>query len=245
MLKSDSIDPDYLPVHIGIIMDGNGRWARNRGKSRRYGHREGLKAAKRVVKTASDIGIKNLSLYVFSTENWRRAESEVSYLMLLIKTHLKKELDFYRENRIRVIHSGDLEGLPPEIIREIENVARDTATYEGLTVNLAINYGGRDEIVRAIKRWLKEEGKNGKSIRSLRFGERDLSRFLDHPELPDPDLIIRTSGEMRTSNFLLWESSYSELYFSPKMWPDWMGEDLLEAISCYQRRERRFGTAEK
>ena len=244
MLTNDSIDPHRLPVHVGIIMDGNGRWARNRNKSRRYGHREGLKAAKRVVRAASDIGLKNLSLYVFSTENWRRAESEVSYLMLLIRTHLKKELAFYRENGIKVIHSGDAEGLPREISQEIQNAMRDTATYQGLTVNLAINYGGRDEIVRAIKRWLKEEGKNGQSVRNLRFEESNIGRFLDHPELPDPDLIIRTSGEMRTSNFLLWESTYSELYFSPKLWPDWTGEDLLEAISCYQKRERRFGAAE-
>ncbi len=245
MNKSNSIDPDRLPVHVGIIMDGNGRWARNRSKSRRYGHREGLKAAKRVVKAASDIGLKNLSLYVFSTENWRRAESEISYLMLLIKTHLKKELDFYRESRIRVLHSGDLDGLPSDIVREIFNVVRDTSAYGGLTVNLAINYGGRDEIVRAIKRWLAAEGKNGKSVRNLHFEMNSLTRFLDNPELPDPDLIIRTSGEMRISNFLLWESTYSELYFSPKLWPDWTGDDFLEAISCYQQRERRFGSAEK
>ena len=245
MSISESIDPNRLPAHVGIIMDGNGRWARNRKKSRRFGHREGLKAAKRVVKAASDIGLEYLSLYVFSTENWKRAKSEISYLMLLIKTHLKKELDFYRENRIRVIHSGDIGGLPPDIVKEISNVVQDTAAYDGLTVNLAINYGGRDEIVRAIKRWLAEEGKNGKSVGNLNFEMKSLTSYLDHPELPDPDLIIRTSGEMRISNFLLWESTYSELYFSPKLWPDWTGDDFLEAISCYQQRERRFGSTDK
>jgi len=229
--------PPELPCHVGIIMDGNGRWARARGKPRSVGHLEGLQAAKRVIKTASDIGIKFVSLYTFSTENWKRAEKEVSYLMFLIKTHLKKEYDFYRDNQIRVVHSGYLEALPADVMEEIRNAARDTADFPGLTVNLAINYGGRDEVVRAVNKILKE------SSGQAEISEEDILRHLDHPEIPDPDLIIRTGGEFRISNFLLWEIAYSELWFSPKLWPDWEKEDLLEALDFYKRRERKFGGA--
>jgi undecaprenyl diphosphate synthase len=226
---------DVLPVHIGIIMDGNGRWARQRGKARTQGHQEGLEAAKRIVKACADIGIKYLTLYAFSTENWRRTRQEVSFLMLLIKKHLKKEYNFYRRNRVRVIHSGDLAGLPADVIAEIESVTADTAGFEGLTANLAINYGGRDEIVRAVNRLLAE------STPPQRVTEENIRRHLDHPTLPDPDLIIRTGGETRLSNFLLWELAYAELYFSAKLWPDWDREDLLAAIRAFQGRERRFG----
>jgi undecaprenyl diphosphate synthase len=241
MDRPDAIDPNHLPQHIGIIMDGNGRWAKKRGKSRTYGHREGLKAAKRVVRAASKLGLKYLSLFAFSTENWKRTAREVSYLMLLIKTHLKKEFDFYRANRIRVVHSGDLNGLPSEIVKEIQNITEETASFGGLKVNLAINYGGRNEIIRAVGRWLETESHNGGSIKDLELTESILGKHLDQPEIPDPDLIIRTSGEQRISNFLLWESSYAELYFSSKCWPDWGEEELTEAILCYQNRERRFG----
>ena len=244
MNHNGPLDPDRLPTHVGIIMDGNGRWAKRRGKSRRYGHREGLKAAKRVVKTASDIGLNTLSLYVFSTENWKRAEREISYLMLLIKIHLKKEFDFYRKNRIRIVHSGDLQRLPPDIKDEVRRAVDETAVYNGLTVNLAINYGGRDEIIRAVGRWISNESGNGKTLDHRDLTEKKLSLYLDNPGVPDPDLIIRTSGEMRISNFLLWESPYSELYFSTKCWPEWDGQDLIEAIDSYQKRERRFGCSE-
>ena len=230
--------PPRLPLHVGIIMDGNGRWAQQRGKNRRQGHLEGLKAAKRVVKAASEAGIKFITLYAFSTENWKRTEKEVSYLMFLIKSHLKKEYDFYRDNQIRVIHSGDLRKLPEDVIVEIKRVTADTSHFRGLTVNLAVNYGGRDEIVRAVNR-LFEEGSN------VPITEDDLRRDLDHPDIPDPDLIIRTGGESRISNFLLWELAYSELYFSSKLWPDWDRDDLIEAVKEFQIRERRFGGAGK
>jgi undecaprenyl diphosphate synthase len=246
----DPIDPSRLPRHIGIIMDGNGRWARQRGKKRSQGHREGLQAAKRVVKAASDLGIRYLSLYTFSTENWKRAEKEVSYLMFLIRTHLRREYDFYRENRIRVVHSGDLGRLPADVIREIDTVVRDTAAFSGLTVNLAINYGGRDEIVRAVNRLLAgraavpvgEGGPaEGGASSAAPVGEADIREWLDHPEIPDPDLIIRTGGECRISNFLLWEGAYAELDFSARYWPDWGEEDLMESLRRYQQRERRYG----
>ncbi len=232
------IDLKKAPTHVGIIMDGNGRWALKRGKSRTEGHLEGAKTAKKIVKRAAELGIKYLSLYTFSTENWKRAQEEVSFLMSLIKRYLKKEYDFYRENKIRVVHSGRLEDLPSDIVAEIERVIKDTADFNGLTVNLAINYGGRDEIVRAIRRIVESSEES-----SMTIEESTVKRFLDHPEIPDPDLIIRTGGELRLSNFLLWESAYSELYFSEKLWPEWNGRDLDMAIADYQGRERRFGGA--
>jgi undecaprenyl diphosphate synthase len=221
---------------VGIIMDGNGRWAKARGRPRTEGHLEGAKAAKRVVAAAVDAGLAYLSLYIFSTENWSRAEEEVSYLMFLVRSYLRKEYDFYRQNGIRIVHSGDMERLPPDIAQEIREVTKDTAQFRGLTVNLSINYGGRNEIIRAFNKILaggKREPLTEESFRA----------YLDHPELPDPDLIIRSANEQRLSNFLLWESAYAELYFSPKPWPDWTGEDLKEALAEYKRRSRTFGVA--
>jgi undecaprenyl diphosphate synthase len=220
------------PRHVGIIMDGNGRWATARGKPRTEGHLEGMAAAKRVVTAASELGLPFLSLYTFSTENWKRAEEEVSYLMFLIRSNIRKEFDFYRKNGIRILHSGDIERLPADIREEIRAVISDTAGFTGLTLNLCINYGGRDEIVRAVNRLGGKEAE---------VTEESLASCLDNPGIPDPDLIIRTSGEMRISNFLLWSSAYSELYFSPKLWPDWSGKDLAEALEDYARRNRRFG----
>jgi undecaprenyl diphosphate synthase len=229
-------DVPRLPCHVGIIMDGNGRWAKQRGKPRTEGHLEGVKAAKRVVAAAAEVGLLFLSLYTFSTENWARAQEEVSYLMGLIGLYLKKEYDFYRHNRIRIVHSGDLLRLPPGVQKEIEDVTRDTAQFDGLTVNLSINYGGRDEIIRAFRRLQTVDSREPLTEESFR-------QYLDHPEVPDPDLIIRSANEQRLSNFLLWESAYAELYFSSKLWPDWDGDDLREALAEYARRSRRFGGA--
>jgi undecaprenyl diphosphate synthase len=229
-------DPARLPRHVGIIMDGNGRWATARGKPRSDGHLEGVKAAKRVVTAAAEAGLRFLSLYTFSTENWTRAQEEVSYLMFLLRSHLKKEYDFYRRHGIRILHSGNMDRLPPDIIQEIRDVTRDTAGFKGLTVNLSINYGGRDEILRAFGRFL-ERGDGAP------LTEETFRRHLDQPDLPDPDLIIRTANEQRLSNFLLWESAYSELFFSPKPWPEWDKEDLYGALEDYARRSRRFGGA--
>lgn len=221
-----------IPRHVGIIMDGNGRWANARGLPRTEGHRRGTENAKTIVKAAIDLGIRFLSLYVFSTENWKRASDEVGFLMGLIKQHLSREFDFYRENRIRVIHSGNAEGLPADVVAEIRRVEGDTSSFDRFTVNLAINYGGRDEIIRAVRMLIDAGGP---------IDEARVSAALDHPELPDPDLIVRTSGELRLSNFLLWESAYSELYFSEKLWPDFGPDDLAEAVGDYGRRKRRFG----
>ncbi|MBP5739514.1 MAG: di-trans,poly-cis-decaprenylcistransferase [Spirochaetia bacterium] len=220
-------------MHIGIIMDGNGRWAKERGKPRTFGHSEGVRTAKRIAKAASDMGIKYLSLYTFSTENWKRSETEVKFLMQLLKKHLREQFSFYKDNNIRVVHTGSLERLPKVVQKEIVDVEELTKDFSGMTANLVINYGGRDEIVRAVRK-LQEQGES-------EITEEKLSSAMDHPEIPDPDLIIRTGGELRISNFLLWESAYSELYFSKKYWPDWQEEDLKEAVDAFASRSRRFG----
>jgi undecaprenyl diphosphate synthase len=225
-------------------MDGNGRWAKGRGMARTQGHLEGLKAAKRVVKAASDMGISYLTLYTFSTENWKRTAEEVGFIMGLVKQYLRGELDFYRENRIRIRHTGDREGLPPDIRRELEVACEDTRNFPGMQVILALNYGGRDEIVRAVNRaWkLKSSGGSAEALgEPWRLGEGEIRQCLDNPDVPDPDLIIRTAGEFRTSNFLLWEGAYAEYYISGKFWPDWTESDLALALQSYGKRERRFG----
>ncbi|MCK4540891.1 MAG: di-trans,poly-cis-decaprenylcistransferase [Spirochaetales bacterium] len=227
-------DTGLLPKHIGIIMDGNGRWAIKRKLPRTAGHKEGLDAAKVIVKAASDIGIRYLTLYIFSTENWKRTGEEVSFLMRLIKSHLRKEYDFYVKNHIRVVHSGDLLGLPEYVQNEIRYVSDVTKNLTGMTVNIAINYGGRDEILRAFSRWRKDHPDESPT-------EEELSGYLDNPDIPDPDLIIRTGGEKRLSNFLLWGSAYAEYYFSDKLWPDWNTEDLREALEDFQGRLRKYG----
>ncbi|MBN2618669.1 MAG: di-trans,poly-cis-decaprenylcistransferase [Spirochaetales bacterium] len=223
-----------IPNHIGFIMDGNGRWAKKRGLIRTKGHQEGLETAKKIIKYSSDIGIKYVSLYAFSTENWKRTQEEVSFLMLLIKKHLKKEYNFYRENQIRVVHSGNLDGLPSDVKDEILSVVSDTSMYQGLTVNLLINYGGRDEIVRAVNKIIKNDKFDF-------ITESDIKDHLDNPQIPDVDLMIRSSGEERLSNFLLWQCAYSEFYYSNVLWPDFSTDDLDMAIEAYKNRNRRFG----
>jgi len=222
-----------IPAHVGIIMDGNGRWAQKRGLVRTQGHLEGLKTAKKIVKAASDLGIKYLTLYAFSTENWKRASDEVGFIMDLVKQYLRAEFDFSKKNKIRTRFAGDFQGLPCDIQKEISVSIRDTADFEGMQVVLAINYGGRDEIIRAFRKYAAETADE--------INEKDFHKYLDNPDIPDPDLIIRSAGEYRTSNFLLWESAYSEFYISDKLWPDWEKGDLENAITDYQKRDRRYG----
>ncbi len=223
---------ENVPRHIAIIMDGNGRWAKARGLPRTEGHKEGLKTAKRSVLDALGAGVSYISLYTFSTENWKRAEEEVGFLMGIIPASLRNELPFYDEHKIRVVHSGFRDALPTSVLSAIDEVSLATKNNNGITVNLAINYGGRDEIVRAA---LKLRDSN------LAVTETSLRAALDQPGIPDPDLIIRTGGEYRLSNFLLWQSAYSELYFSEKLWPDFSSADFENALENYCSRERRFG----
>lgn len=223
-----------LPGHIAIIMDGNGRWAKLRGQTRTQGHKQGLEVAKAVVKRAADLGVPFVTLYTFSTENWKRTSDEVGFLMSLIRTHLRAELGFYAENGIRVLHAGDISGLPGDIAAEITDISAKTAHYRHTTVVLAINYGGQDEIVRAIR--------SIPDSKKAALSTSEFNAYLDIPELPPVDLMIRTGGEKRISNFLLWQSAYAELYFSDKLWPDWTGDDLDLAIDDFASRNRRFGS---
>ncbi|MDR2551621.1 MAG: di-trans,poly-cis-decaprenylcistransferase [Treponema sp.] len=224
-----------IPSHVGIIMDGNGRWAEARGERRTAGHLAGLETAKHIVKAAAGMGLQYLTLYAFSTENWKRAGEEVHFIMGLVKQYLRSELDFYRENRIRLRYAGDKSGLARDIAEEIALTCEETGVYGGLQVILALNYGGRDEIVRALRR----AALAGLDLAALT--EAELGKFLDNPDIPDPDLIIRSAGEFRISNFLLWEGAYAEYYISPRLWPDWTEEDLRLALESYEKRERKFG----
>jgi undecaprenyl diphosphate synthase len=237
MSLQSKIDNSGIPAHIGIIMDGNGRWARKRNQNRTQGHLEGLKTAKRIVKAASDMGIAYLTLYVFSTENWKRTAEEVGFIMGLVKRYLIEEMDFYRQNGIRIRYTGDFTGLPEDIGREIQKALESTKGFSGLQVILALNYGGRDEIRRAVERFIQDRGPGAVSA----VTEDSIGQYLDNPDIPDPDLIIRTAGEFRTSNFLLWEAAYSEYFISDILWPDWTEEDLRLAVLDFQKRERRFG----
>jgi undecaprenyl diphosphate synthase len=218
-------------------MDGNGRWAQQRGQLRTQGHLEGLNAAKRIVKAASDAGVSYLTLYTFSTENWKRTTEEVGFIMGLVKQYLRRELNFYRENGIRIRHTGSREKLSPDILHELDEACNETNELSGLQVILALNYGGRDEIVRALNKLIAEGALNSQAP----LTEEKLGQYMDNPDIPDPDLIIRTAGEFRTSNFLLWEGAYAEYFISDKLWPDWTSDDLEEAINVYGKRNRRFG----
>ena len=233
-----ALDKENLPLHVAITMDGNGRWAQERKLPRTSGHDEGLRTAKRIVKAASDIGIKYLTLYVFSTENWKRAEQEVGFLMNLIHTHLCAELGFYRENKIRVRHIGNFDALPKGVQKDIQQAIEDTAGFTGMTVNLAINYGGRDEIIRGIKKIINEK------VPAEKLDEKLFSTYLDMPNIPDVDLLIRTGGEQRLSNYLLWHVAYAEQIYCDTLWPDYSNEEFISHIEAFQHRNRRFG-AEK
>lgn len=233
------IDKDKLPRHIAIIMDGNGRWARRRGLPKNFGHRAGIKTVEKIIKACSELGIEILTLYTFSLENWQRPKKEVDALMKLLDNFLVKKVDEFNKNNIRVVAIGEKKRLPLFVQKSLERAIEATEKNAGLTLNLALSYGGRSEIVNAARR-IASLVKGGK-LRLNEIDERLFSRYLYTANLPDPDLLIRTSGEMRISNFLLWQISYTELYISPKLWPDFTKKDLLSAIRDFQNRERRFG----
>ena len=228
-----------MPRHIAIIMDGNGRWACQRGVPRVMGHREGIKAVRRIVEAAAGLDLEVLTLFAFSVENWNRSPKEVDALMRMLPEFLEKETPGMMKNNIRFRTIGRVKGLPGFVQESLERTRRATEKNPGLNLVLALNYGGRTELVDAVQSVAQEVG-NGK-LSVSQIDEQVISRHLYTNGLPDPDLLIRTSGEMRISNFLLWQISYTEIYVAKKLWPDFTKEDLMEAIQDYQRRERRFG----
>ena len=227
------------PRHIAIIMDGNGRWARARGLPRIAGHKIGMEALHRIVHHASQMGLEWLTVFAFSSENWSRPESEVNHLMGLLKLFIKRDLLDLRDNNVRVRVIGNREGVPAEIERLLDEAETITQKNDGLNLVVAFNYGGRAEIVRSVKK-IANSLKNG-NINIDEIDEAVFSKYLDTAEMPDPDLVIRTSGEQRLSNFLLWQSAYSEFYFAPCYWPDFDERQLDRAVEDYWLRERRFG----
>lgn len=230
---------EKLPKHLAIIMDGNGRWARQKSLSRIEGHIKGIQSVRTVVTTCRELGIEFLTLYAFSIENWRRPVNEVSALMGLLQRYLRKELDKMLENNIRLRAIGDINSLPPDAHDTLIDTVEKTAHCDGMVLTLALSYSGRDEIIRAFRR-LMADIKN-KRIRPEEISEETLSNYLSTKDIPDPDLLIRTSGEYRISNFLLWEMAYTEIYVTETLWPEFGKEDLIKALLNYQSRERRFG----
>ena len=222
-----------IPNHVAIIMDGNGRWAKKRNMPRTYGHKEGMNRVIENVRYASDTGIKYLTLYAFSKENWKRPKEEVSFLMKLIIIYINSQIDELDKNNVKIVVSGDLDGIYPDSKAVIDGAIERTSKNTGLVLNICLNYGSRDEIIRAINLAKKDN----KEIKSY----EDLKEYFYNPSIPDPDLIIRTSGEERLSNFLLMQSAYSELYFTQKLWPDFHKEDFREALENFAGRHRRYG----
>ncbi|MBI5646411.1 MAG: isoprenyl transferase [Ignavibacteriae bacterium] len=243
--KAAEVSPEALkesgpiPQHIAIIMDGNGRWAKSKGMPRAIGHREGVRSVREIVTVCGELGVKYLTLYAFSTENWRRPKDEVSTLMSLLVTSLRQEINDLHKNQIRLTTIGDLTQLPKEAQRELQDAVQRTKDNPGLTLNLALSYSGRWDVVRAIRR-IAIESRSGK-ISPEDIDEQLVASFLSTAGIPDPDLLIRTSGEMRLSNFLLWELAYTEFFISPVYWPQFRRTELYEAVLSFQKRERRFG----
>jgi undecaprenyl diphosphate synthase len=227
------------PEHVAIIMDGNGRWATRRGLPRVAGHREGVKTARAVVRAADALGLRYLTLYAFSTENWSRPEDEVSTLLSLLERAIRSELPELMERNVRLRVLGRNNGVPLQVRRGIDHVVHETRNNTGLTLMMAFNYGGRDELIDAC-RALARQVQAGE-LRAEDIGEKEIQGALYTADVPDPDLLIRTSGEMRVSNFLLWQIAYTELWITPTLWPDFGPADLYRAVAEFQRRTRRFG----
>lgn len=233
------IELDKVPTHIAIIMDGNGRWAKKRYLPRTMGHKAGVETIREVIKECNKLNIKHLTLYAFSTENWKRPKAEVEMLMSLLVTYLKKEVKELHQNNVKLTTIGDIAQLPQSCVLELENVISLTKNNTGLNLNLALNYGARNDIKNALKDIIKDY--EDKKIDLEGIDENTLKDYLSTHLIPDPDLIIRTSGEERLSNFLLFEAAYSEFYFTDIHWPDFDKNELQKAIYIYQNRDRRFG----
>ncbi len=239
MSLKNSIDKNNIPKHIAIIMDGNGRWAKQREEKRTFGHHHGIKAVREVIEGAGEIGVGFITLYAFSTENWNRPKDEVDAIMLLMVNVISAEADDLNKNNVRLMAIGDLNALPEECVTVLNGAIEKTSKNTGLTVVLALNYSAKWEIIEAVKSIatkVKDQELMIDGITNELFDQHLSTNFM-----PDPDLMIRTSGEQRLSNYLLWQLAYSELYFTPILWPDFTKEHLFEAISYYQQKERRFG----
>ncbi len=233
------IDPERIPRHIAVIMDGNGRWAKARGKARIFGHREGSESVKAIIDTCARLEVDAVTLYAFSTENWKRPKEEVSGLMTMLKQVLRREIKAVAKNNIRFQTIGNIDGLAPDIQKELEYARQMTRENNGLIMNVALNYGSRDEIVRAARLAFQDIERRNDVIDDL--SEKDIERNLYTYGLPEVDLLIRTSGEMRISNFLLWQIAYAEIYVTPTLFPDFRRLEIFEAIIDYQKRDRRYG----
>ena len=231
----NKINKENLPNHIAITMDGNGRWAKTKGKLRVFGHQNGVKAVRNTVEAAAEIGLKHLTLYAFSTENWNRPKIEVDALMTLLISTINKERKTLMDNNIRLSAIGNIKDLPNKCQKELEDTIKRTKENNGTNLILALSYSGHWEIINAIKKIIKE------GVSEEEINEEMFSQYLSTKGVPNPELLIRTSGEHRISNFLLWQIAYSELYFTEKLWPEFTKEDLFEAIFEFQKRERRFG----
>ncbi|MFC2086832.1 isoprenyl transferase [Bacteroidota bacterium] len=235
----DKIDKENIPEHIAIIMDGNGRWAAKKGNKRIFGHRNGVKAVKESVEAAGELGVKYLTLYAFSTENWNRPENEVKALMSLLVSTLNDELDNLLENDVKLNMIGDFSCLPSIVQNKLNDAIKKTKDCKRLNLILALSYSSRWEILNATKMMCKDVV--NKKLRPEDITSKELEKYMETSNIPDPDLLIRTSGEYRISNFLLWQIAYSELFFTETLWPDFRKEDLYEAIVDFQSRERRYG----
>ena len=237
---ANELDPARIPAHIAIIMDGNGRWAKRRNLPRILGHKAGMDTVSRIVETCTQLGLEALTLYAFSVENWKRPRHEVEGLWRLLRHYLRREMPRLMQNDIQLVAIGRLEALPPEVQRELAAGMEKTVKNRGMRLNLAINYGGRTEILDAVNSLIDEARRRG-ALSSLQITEAMVSSRLYTAAVKDPDLLIRTSGEMRISNFLLWQIAYSELYVTETLWPDFNSTELLEAVLDFQNRDRRFG----
>jgi len=236
----EQLNPEKVPRHVAIIMDGNGRWAKKKGLTRIIGHQNGVKSVREVVKASRELGIRWLTLYAFSEENWKRSKYEIKALMDLLKRYLKSELKEMLENNIRLSCIGQIDKLPIDVQKTLWHSIEKTAHNNEMTLTLALSYGGRQEIIWAIKNMLKDVEKGSLNIKQIT--EERFGKYLFTADAPDPDLLIRTSGEFRISNFLLWQIAYTEIYITPALWPDFSKERYLEALLDYQKRERRFGS---
>ncbi len=239
----DSLDPQKIPQHIAIIMDGNGRWAQKRGLPRTMGHRAGVESLKKIVKTASDIGVKVLTAYAFSTENWNRPTDEVSFLMKLFIEAIENEIENLQSNNVLIRFSGDTSVLAPALQNTIHKAKERTKNNTGLILNIAINYGSRAELTRAVKLIAQDVLDGQEQINDIT--ERTITSKLYTADLPEPDLLIRPSGDLRISNFLLWQLAYTEFWFTTTNWPDFTSELFIQAVCDFQRGERRFGGLKK